>query len=553
VQSQPDNPEIFMPLPRLLFVLTGSLLLAGLAVHADERADKYPLDAPLKVLADDVKSRSYRKLVVEKMLTTDLAAEWQRVETADNPESFVKKHGGLDKVLADPDLKRAYEQRVQIRKDFLDLMREGFKRYKQVPPFDKGAKAEAAVTTLVNPAAAALALECLPSSPDALQQWPGFRGPTGQGHARLADLPLAWQQEGSILWRVQVPGKGNSSPVVWNDRIFLTSSDDKGLERAVHCFNRADGKLLWTAKAPSRPPEPGVRDKNGFASATPVTDGQRVISFLGSCGIVCHDFAGRQLWHYDLPNVRTGHGTGSSPVLYKDLVILVQDQNQGESLFLALDKRTGTKVWQGKRPKAMTWSTPVLVLVGDRDELLCAGGEKIRSYDPNTGQELWTFSGPTQEVIPMLVVGKNLVYCASGRNGPTLALRPGGAGDITKQSLVWRTARTGPHVPSPVLVGELLFTFGDSGVVTCLDAETGALIWQERIEDSFSASPLAAGDRIYIPGESGIVYVLKASKKLEVLARNDMGTPILASLAAVDRQLVLRTQTELLLIGNKNG
>jgi outer membrane protein assembly factor BamB len=149
----------------------------------------------------------------------------------------------------------------------------------------------------------------------------------------------------------------------------------------------------------------------------------------------------------------------------------------------------------------------------------------------------------------MMVVGKDMVYCASGRNGPTLAMRPGGEGDMTKKSLIWRTARTGPHVPSPILVGEWLFTFGDSGVVTCMAADTGALIWQERIEDAFSASPLAAGDRIYIPGESGIVYVLKAGKQLEVLARNDMGSPILASLAAVDRQLVVRTQTELVLVG----
>src|SRR5580704_2738612 len=148
--TQPDNPEIFMPLPRLLFVLTGTLLLASLVVRAGERSDKYPLDAPLKVLAEDVKSPSYRKLVVEKMLTTDLAAEWQRVETADNPESFLKKHGGLDKVLANPDLKRAYEQRVQIRNDFLALMREGYKRYNKVAPFDaaKPAEAEAGVTTL---------------------------------------------------------------------------------------------------------------------------------------------------------------------------------------------------------------------------------------------------------------------------------------------------------------------------------------------------------------------------------------------------------------------
>jgi outer membrane protein assembly factor BamB len=221
-------------------------------------------------------------------------------------------------------------------------------------------------------------------------------------------------------------------------------------------------------------------------------------------------------------------------------------------LFVALDRRTGEKVWQSQRPKAMTWSTPVIVRIGERDELLFAGGEKLRGYDPNTGKELWTISGPTIEVIPMIVVGRNLVYCASGRNGPTLALRPSeGEGDITSKSVVWRTARTGPHVPSPILVGDLLFTFGDSGVVNCMDADTGELLWQERLNDSFSASPLAAGDRIYVPGESGVVHVLKAGRKLEILSQNDLGEPILASPAAIDHQIVLRTQSALVLIGEK--
>jgi outer membrane protein assembly factor BamB len=541
-----------MTLPRYAAPLAAALVLAGLAVRGDEIDQKYPLDAPLKVLAEDVKDPRYRKLVLEKMLTTDLAAEWQRVETTDNPETFLEKHGGKDKVFADPALKRAYERRVQIRNDFLDLMREGYKRYKQVPPFDKGAKAEVGATTTKNPAATAVALRAVALSAEAEKQWPGFRGPAGQGHALFADVPLEWDNGGkNILWRVKVPGKGNSSPVVWGDRIFLTCSDAKGLERFVLCFGRKDGSLLWQTKAPVRPPEPGVRDKNGYASATPVTDGERLISFLGSCGLVCHDFKGNQLWHYELPPIKTGHGIGASPVLYKDLVILVQDQNQDESIFLAVNRKTGEKVWQSSRPKAMTWSTPVIVHVGDHDELLCAGGEKVRSYDPSTGKELWTFNGPTVEVIPMIVVGKDVVYCASGRNGPTIALRPGGEGDISTKGLVWRTARTGPHVPSPVLVGDLLFTFGDSGVVNCMEAATGTLVWQERLPDNFSASPLAAGERLYIPGESGVVYVLKAGRKLDVLAQNDMAEPILASLAAVDHQLVLRTQTELVLISKK--
>jgi len=189
------------------------------------------------------------------------------------------------------------------------------------------------------------------------------------------------------------------------------------------------------------------------------------------------------------------------------------------------------------------------VRVGERDELIFAGAETVKGYDPATGKELWTFKGPTVEVVPTIIVGKHLIYSASGRNGPTIALRPGGNGDITDTALVWRSVRNGPHVPSPILVDGHLYTFNDLGMATCLDAETGNLVWQERIHDRFSASPVAAGDLIYVPGESGITYVIRAGKKFNVVARNDLGVPILASLAVVENQIVLRTQTELVCIG----
>jgi outer membrane protein assembly factor BamB len=535
---------------RIFAVLFLACLLLGTALWADEIDAKYPLDPVLKVLSEDVKNPKYRQLVLEKMLSTDLASEWQRVETADNPESFLKKHGGKETVLADPDLKRAYDRRVQIRTDFLDLMREGYKNHKQAAPFDKGAKAEISGTTIRNTSGSTLALTTIFPATGAEANWPCFRGPSQQGHISQKELVTKWDKEGTnILWRTTVPGAGNSSPVVWRDRVFLTSASEMGKERFVHCFARKDGRLLWSVKAPERPPEPGVRDKNGFASATPVVDGERVISFLGSCGLVCHDFEGKLLWHYADMTFKTTHGTGSSPILYKDLVILVQDQNQTESVCLALNKKTGQKVWQNKRPRAMTWSTPVLVRVGDRDELIFAGAETVKGYEPATGKELWTFRGPTSEVVPMIVVGKHLIYSASGRNGPTIALRPGGEGDITEKALVWRSVRNGPHVPSPILVGGHLYTFNDLGVATCLDAETGDLVWQQRINDRFSASPIATDDLIYVPGESGITYVIRPGKKLDVISRNDLGVPILASLAVVDNQILLRTQTELVCIG----
>jgi outer membrane protein assembly factor BamB len=532
-------------------MLHPALLAASLlAADAEDVDKKYPLDAQLRVLAEDVKNADYRKLVTEKMLVTDLAAEWQRVATADNPDSFLKRHGGKDKVDADPDLKRAYERRVRIRDDFLDLMRDGYRRYKTAPPFDKGAKAEEAGTLVRKPAAGRVALAVVPPATDAQGHWPRYRGPGGQGETGLSSLPVTWDKSGTNLaWRVKVPGEGNSSPVVWGDRIFLTSAKDKGKERLLHCLDRRDGRLLWSRTAPARPPEPGVRPKNGFASATPATDGERVVVFLGSCGLLCYDFDGKLLWSYDEFKLRTTHGTGSSPLLYKDLAIFIHDQNQSESVCLALDKRTGKVVWRQKRPRAMTWSTPTVVRVGDRDELLFAGAETVKGYDPATGQELWTLKGPTHEVVPALVVGPDLVYSASGRNGPVIAFRPGGSGDVTETHLVWRAVRGGPHVPSPILVGGRLFTVNDTGIAQCLDAATGKLLWHRRLNDQFSASPVEAGGLLYFPAESGVTYVLRAADAFELVAKNDLGAGILASPAIADGRLILRTQDELVCVG----
>jgi len=532
---------------RKLGLLAALSVVIGAAAESGE--EKYPLDAQLKVLEADVKNEKYRKLVLEKMLVTDLAAEWQRVATADNADSFLEKYGGKDKVLADPELKKAYERRVKIRADYLELMREGFRKYKKAAPFDKGAKAEPAGTVIRKTDAAAAVLATVSPSAGAEKQWPRFRGPTGQGDAE-AGLPTMWDKDGrNIAWRTVVPGKGNSSPVIWGDAIFLTSADAMGTERFVHCFSRQTGKLRWTRQAPAKPPEP-VWPKNGFASSTPVTDGERVIAFLGTCGLVCYDMDGKLQWHHEV-TIKTTHGTGASPLLYKHLVILSQDQNQTDSIFLALDKATGKIAWQGKRARGMTWTTPVVVRVGDHDELILAGAETVRGYDPLTGKELWTLKGPTQEVIPHIVVGKELIYSASGRNGPTLALRPGGSGDVTATHLAWRAVRGGPHVPTPAYVKGRLYTANDTGVFSCLDAVTGKLIYLERVNDRFAASPIVAGDLLYFASETGITYVVRAGDTLDVIARNDLGSPILASPAVVDGRIYLRTEGDLICIGGR--
>ena len=540
---------------RIVVTLAGMamLLSAFCALRAQvptvaEIDKRFPLGDQLRVLADDASSPAYRKLV-DEMLSTDLAAEWQRVETADNPESFLKRHGGRAKVLADPDLKRAYQRRIDIRKAFLDVMRAGYKRFNRVPPFDRGQKAEAAGTQSGPLAAADGELAIVPPAQGAARNWPRFRGPDGQGTSLTGPLPTKWSATENVLWQAALPGEGNSSPIIWGDRLFVTTAGEAGAERGLHCLRRIDGKLLWTRQVAPHQSEPNVRPKNGYASATPVTDGQRVIGFFGTAGLVCYDFAGKLLWQHPLPDMNTTHGTGASPLLYRDRVIFIHDQNRAASIMLALDKQSGEVLWQGERKKAMGWSTPVAVRVAGRDELLYAGGEQVTAYDPASGKLLWHMAGPTREVVPTLVIGPRLVYSASGRNGPTLGLRPGGSGDVGETHLAWRTVRGGPHVPSPALVDSRLFTVNDTGIASCLDAATGKLVWQARIRDRFSASPVVAGGLLYFSAESGVTYVLRAGDRFEIVAKNDIGAPLLASPAALDGKLYLRTPASVVCVG----
>ncbi|HEX3870436.1 MAG TPA: PQQ-binding-like beta-propeller repeat protein [Pirellulales bacterium] len=533
---------------KFAYVLLCAVTLFPLRLAAEPIDEQFPLNEQARVLAADVESPAYRKLV-DEMLITDLNAEWQRVETGDTAETFLEAHGGKETVMADAGLKAAYQRRVAIRENFLDIMRDGYKRYKKPAPFDQGAEAEKAGNHLTEQGLKPIELEVVLTAPGAEQQWPRFRGPEGQGITHTTGLPLTWSTTENVVWHTPLEGSGNSSPIVWGDRIFMTSSGEEGQRRSVLCLDRANGKLLWTRTLEDHEIEPNVREKNGFASATPVTDGQRVVAFLGSGGLVCYDFDGKQLWHHPLPVFNTTWGTGASPIIYNDLVILVHDQNKADSFMLALDKQTGEVKWEHPRERAMGWSTPLVVRVGDHDEMLYAGGETVRGYDPTTGKELWSLKGPTHEVIPTLLADRHVVYSASGRQGPTIALQPGGSGDVTETHLLWRTPRGGPHVPSPLLFEGRIYTVNDTGIATCLSAQDGKLLWQARARGKFSASPIESEGRLYCASEEGVTYVLKAGDKFEVLAENDLESPILASPAALDSRLYIRTAEGLWCIG----
>jgi outer membrane protein assembly factor BamB len=317
--------------------------------------------------------------------------------------------------------------------------------------------------------------------------------------------------------------------------------------------SRADGALLWVKDAPAVDPEGRVIAKNGYASATPVVDGERVVAFFGNGGLVAFDLDGNVLWHHPLPPFDAMHGTGASPVMYGGLVILFQEQSSKPSLGVAVDKRTGERRWAVEREPALGWCTPLALRVGGRDQLIYGASNTLVAYDPMTGAEVWKCGGPTHEVIPTVIAGHGLVYCASGRSGPMLAVRPAGTGDISRTGLAWRSPRGAPHVPSPVLAGDLLYQVNDLGIVTCFRARTGQVLFQKRLGGTFSASPIAADGKVYFTSEDGDTTVVRPGPDLDVLCVNPLGETTLASAAVLGGQIFIRTAKRLWAIGERRG
>ena len=383
------------------------------------------------------------------------------------------------------------------------------------------------------------------------RQWPRLRGPDGQGTTFDTELPLHWGPRENVVWKADIPGRGNSSPVIWDDRIFITASTADGGERKIVCYSRTDGRLLWEHAAPTAAARETLYTKNTFASSTPVTDGRRVIAFFGNGGLLCVDLEGRRQWHVDLGLFPTMHGPGTSPVLYKDEVICIQYQSRGKSLFAAFDKRTGAKLWQHDRENATCWSTPVVVRVGDRDQFVYNGSNYIAGYEPETGKELWRVTGTSHEAIPTVVVGGGLLFSASGRNGPTMGIRPGGRGDVTETHVVWRNLRGGPHVPSPLYHDGRIYIVNDTGIATCMDAADGRTIWQHRLRGRFSMSPIEAEGRILVTSEEGRSTIFQAGDAFQVLGENDLDEPVLATPALVGGRLYFRSALHLWCVGGR--
>nr|WP_309694696.1 PQQ-binding-like beta-propeller repeat protein [Armatimonas sp.] len=385
--------------------------------------------------------------------------------------------------------------------------------------------------------------------------WPQFRGPGGQGISPGKGLPPTWSSQENLLWKTPLPGAGSSSPIVVGSRVFLTCYSGYNVagnragameQLALHllCLSRKSGAILWNKKlTPTLPEQVSVRDNHGYASSTPASDGERVYAFFGKSGVVAFDLEGRQLWRTGVGSGRSDFGTGASPILYSDSVI-VNASVESESL-VALDKKTGKEKWRTLGIRE-AYNTPILVTVGGRSELVVAMMGKVLGLDPATGRQLWSCTNEIAwYIVPSVVAHQGTLWSLGGRSGITaVALRAGGSGDVTRSHRLW-TSRKGCNVSSPIVHEGYLYWMNDNEIAFCAEAKSGNLVYEERVEraDMVWASPVLAEGKLYYLSRRGDTLVLPARPRFERPAVNSLrdGSVFNASPAVAGGQLFIRS------------
>jgi outer membrane protein assembly factor BamB len=357
-----------------------------------------------------------------------------------------------------------------------------------------------------------------------------------------------------VKWKAALPGPGNSTPIVWGRQVFLTQAAEGGKRRMLLSFDRGEGKLLWQREVEYGEKEPTHED-NPFCSASPVTDGERVIVSHGSAGLFAYDLAGKELWRRELGKFHHIWGNASSPVIAGDLCFV--NCGPGERTFLlALEKKTGKPVWQvdvaggleGGSASTWTgsWSTPVLTRAGGREELLVSFPHRLRSYDPAVGRELWSCEGLGNLVYTSPLAVEETVVAMSGFTGPAFAVRRGGSGDVTGSHRLWRQERAEQRIGSGVITGGHVFLVTDPGIAECIELLTGKMVWRERVSGQCWSSVVLSEGKLYVPDHRGDCHVFRASpEKFERLAQNKLGELIRASFAVSDGEIFIRTYQHL--------
>ena len=389
--------------------------------------------------------------------------------------------------------------------------------------------------------------------------WGHWRGDDGNSVSRDATPPIHWGPTKNVKWKAAIPGRGSGSPIVWGDRVFVVTAvanADSGYQFMILCLDRKTGRQNWKQVATVAKPHEGTHSTNGFASASPCTDGERVYAHFGSRGLFCYSVEGKLIWsRTDFPRMtmRGTFGEGASPTLAGDLLIVPCD-HEGDSYLYALDKATGKTVWEVQRNEPSCWATPLVLQVGETSQVIMNGQNYARAYDLASGKELWKCGGQTQRPVACAVGADGMVFVGSGFRGSFLgAFRTDGSGDIESgDSVVWTVSRDTPDIASPLLSqGRLYFHKGKTGLLSCFDAATGKPHYTaSRLPEirSTYASPVAADGRVYVTGRAGTTVVLKDSPKLEILAINSVGEPIDATPAPVGDELFIRGQNHLFCI-----
>jgi len=444
------------------------------------------------------------------------------------------------------------------------------------------------------------------NSPEA--NWPQWRGPLATGVAPQGHPPTTWSETNNVKWKVKLPGKGTATPIVWGDQVFIQAAvatgkkaetpADKALlttaavmaqvqpgqqqpqqrrrppggggggmrsekpteayQFTLLCLDRNSGAVRWQKVAREEVPHEGHHPDHDFSSYSPVTDGNLVFSYFGSRGLHCYDMNGNLRWEKDLGKMRTkmSFGEGSSPALYGKTIV-VQWDHEGDDFIVAFDSETGKERWRQPRSEETSWATPVILNAGNRIEVITDASAKIRSYDLDSGKQLWECGPLTANVIPSPVGADGMVYCMSGfRGNSLLAIQLGHNGDLTgTDAVVWKHQKSTPYVPSPLLTGDLLyFCVGNNGMLSCFEAKTGKINFEaERIEavKGVYASPVAADGKVYLVGRNGATVVIKQGAKLDILATNNLSDGFDASPAIAGNQLFLRGRENLYCLEGK--
>ena len=390
------------------------------------------------------------------------------------------------------------------------------------------------------------------------ENWPGFRGPTRQGVSSETNLPLQWSQGSNVLWKTPTTGSAWSSPIVWGDRIFLTTAEDGGSSCHVLSLDARTGKVVWDKHVFDQQTLT-KRRQNSYASPTPVTDGNSVFAVFADGSIVALDFDGNVLWRNRNFEFFSEHGLGASPILHKNLLIMAFDPSsrtgreqkigwkvpwEGAAIW-ALEKETGELVWEARRgPSRLAHVTPNLMQVEGKVQLVSAAGDVIQGFDPDTGNRLWSVYAQGEGVAPSIVVGGGLAYTISGFEATKIrAVAPGGR-------VVWEQTRSASHIPSMIYDAGLLYNIHENGVATCMDATTGEVIWQERVGGKHWASPVLAGGRLYFLSEEGETIVIQVGREYKELARNRLDEHTQASMAVSGGRFYIRTADHLWAIGS---